>query len=73
MTTPQSILHNIEYKLSSLLKEFYKTVDVEYEEKTISLIDSIQETMKNVEEIKKDMEALKNTMILILKVLNDDR
>ncbi len=71
MTTPQSILNNIEYKLKCLLEEFHQCKENdEGEENYISLIDSIQSTMNDVEIIKKDIGMLNNTMSLILKVLD---
>ena len=71
MTTPQNVLHNIEYKLKCLLEEFYQDYNVDGEEETLSLIDSIRVTMKDIEHLKNDIEVLKNTMALILKVMNE--
>lgn len=69
MTSPQSILNNIEYKLSCLLKEFHQYGD---EENTISLFDEVSETRKEIGTIKNDMEMLKNIMSLILKTINKE-
>lgn len=71
MTTPQNILHSIEYKLKCLLDQFHKDVEDGFEEKTISLIDSLRDTMEDIQDIKKDMGKINDTMSLILKVLNE--
>jgi hypothetical protein len=66
MTTPQDVLYRIKDEVTRLRKSFYKEV----EEETYSVFDEIETIRKSNDKIIEEMETLKNTMILILKVLN---
>jgi hypothetical protein len=70
MTTPQSVLHNIEYKLGSLLKLLQGESNDEGEK------EDIYEMCKAIEievsEFNERMELLEDKMNLIIKLLAKD-
>ena len=71
MSTPQDTLYRLSYQLKDLKEEFYQKIEIDGEETTICLFDEVRKSCKDIESLKKDIEDLKNTMSLILKVMND--
>ena len=67
MTTPQSILWNLEYKVNEMMRHFQGQGEDGEEN---SFIDNIEEMAQEMKEMRAEMAKISDTMALILKVLN---